>query len=202
MADEGKVPDAQGNPVTPAPATPAEPPKYQPPDEDQINKQAAYYARDFKRGGNAFLKLMDSIEEHAGETIFTKGDAPAAPVSDPAVNDRITNMERENARLRAGLKYGLDENDLSIIDGTPAEIDAKAKYMSERLKAAAPAPATPGAGTPPAPGVVPPVYEAGANATLEQIAASKHITMSPAIARAYGDLQDTLKNRPPYIPGG
>src|SRR5262245_39538221 len=43
----------------------------------------------------------------------------------------------ELARLRAAVKYGLDEDDIEWLGtGTPDEIDASAKRLAERLKAA------------------------------------------------------------------
>lgn len=46
----------------------------------------------------------------------------------------------EAARERAARKYGLSDEDLELLDGTPSDkFDAKAKALSERIKAAAPA---------------------------------------------------------------
>ncbi|AUS31768.1 hypothetical protein C1M55_12055 [Rhodococcus qingshengii] len=46
----------------------------------------------------------------------------------------------EAARERAARKYGLSDEDLDFLEGTPADkFDAKAKALSERIKTAAPA---------------------------------------------------------------
>lgn len=65
-------------------------------------------------------------EKAAKEAADAKADAEAA--------------RAEAARERAARKYGLSDEDLDFLDGTPADkFDAKAKALSERIKAAAPA---------------------------------------------------------------
>lgn len=65
-------------------------------------------------------------EKAAKEAADAKADAEAA--------------RAEAARERAARKYGLSDEDLDFLEGTPADkFDAKAKALSERIKTAAPA---------------------------------------------------------------
>ena len=65
-------------------------------------------------------------EKAAKEAADAKADAEAA--------------RAEAARERAARKYGLSDEDLDFLEGVPADkFDAKAKALSERIKAAAPA---------------------------------------------------------------
>ncbi|MBY6385472.1 hypothetical protein HG717_16355 [Rhodococcus erythropolis] len=71
-------------------------------------------------------KNRTAEEKAAKEAADAKADAEAA--------------RAEAARERAARKYGLSDEDLDFLDGTPADkFDARAKALSERIKAAAPA---------------------------------------------------------------
>ena len=55
----------------------------------------------------------------------------------------------ETARLRAAIKYGLAEDDLDLLgDGTPEQIEARAKRLSERAGGSAPGSSTSSSGRP------------------------------------------------------
>ncbi|MCZ4613313.1 hypothetical protein [Rhodococcus qingshengii] len=71
-------------------------------------------------------KNRTAEEKAAKEAADAKADAEAA--------------RAEAARERAARKYGLSDEDLDFLEGTPADkFDAKAKALSERIKTAAPA---------------------------------------------------------------
>lgn len=71
-------------------------------------------------------KNRTAEEKAAKERDDAKADAEAA--------------RAEAARERAARKYGLSDEDLDFLEGTPADkFDAKAKALSERIKTAAPA---------------------------------------------------------------
>ena len=71
-------------------------------------------------------KNRTAEEKAAKERDDAKADAEAA--------------RAEAARERAARKYGLSDEDLDFLEGVPADkFDAKAKALSERIKAAAPA---------------------------------------------------------------
>lgn len=50
-------------------------------------------------------------------------------------SDRLAALEVDAARSKAALKYGLSLEDAEVLKGTPAEIDADAKYWADKLKA-------------------------------------------------------------------
>ncbi len=71
-------------------------------------------------------KNRTAEEKAAKEAADAKADAEAA--------------RAEAARERAARKYGLSDEDLDFLEGTPADkFDARAKALSERIKTAAPA---------------------------------------------------------------
>jgi hypothetical protein len=71
-------------------------------------------------------KNRTAEEKAAKEAADAKADAEAA--------------RAEAARERAARKYGLSDEDLDFLEGTPADkFDAKAKALSERIKTVAPA---------------------------------------------------------------
>jgi hypothetical protein len=104
-------------------------PTYEPP-PDNIVKQAAYLKRDAEKGGKAVEQLLTELT--AQGLVIEQADGVGS--SDQA--ERIDKMERDNARLKAGIKYELSEDDIAILDGTPDEIDSKGKYMRERIDTA------------------------------------------------------------------
>ena len=99
-------------------------PKYEPP-PDNIKRQAEYLKRDMEKGGKALDQLMGELAKD--------GIVQEAAGDSPELLARLDRQERDNARLRAGIKYQLSEDDIAIIDGSPDEIDRKAKYMRERI---------------------------------------------------------------------
>lgn len=53
---------------------------------------------------------------------------------------RLADAEARSVRSDAARKYSLTDEDLALLDGVPADkFDARAKALSERIKAAAPA---------------------------------------------------------------
>lgn len=55
-------------------------------------------------------------------------------------SDKLAAAERKTALLQAAVDHGLDADALDLLDGIPADqIDAKAKKLAERIKAATPA---------------------------------------------------------------
>ena len=50
-------------------------------------------------------------------------------------SDRLNALEVDLDRSKAALKYGLSPEDAEVLKGTPAEIDADAKYWADKLKA-------------------------------------------------------------------
>ena len=154
MPDDPTTPPPAGDPPvkppekTQEPPKPPETPKYDPPDD--VRKTVEYYKRDVADKGGAKLQgLLDGLHE-AGIDIV-----PGAGGPDPEQAARMDNLERELAKRDAALEFGLTGDDVKILDGTPAEIRAKAEYLSKRVVKDKPGETPPGGKpgeTPPPPG--------------------------------------------------
>ncbi len=108
------APEAQ---PTPQPAIPAE----QPPsrvDYAQLERQAAFVAHNEADAAEAWLT---AFEKHGGKYFAD-------------LNKRMSELERDAARSKAIVRYGLTEADGELIDGaTPEEIYKRAEKLAARL---------------------------------------------------------------------
>ena len=96
------------------------------PDADQKKLQAAHdMAQAEARKAN---KLVADQQARIKE-LETKAEG------DKTDTDRLAALEVDLARSKAALKYGLSPEDAEVLKGTPAEIDADAKYWADKLKA-------------------------------------------------------------------
>lgn len=126
--------DPPADPVDPA-DPPADPPQdpADPPADVDWKKESRKHEAEAKKNRAAAAELekikaskRTAEEKAAKEAADAKADAEAA--------------RAEAARERAARKYGLSDEDLDFLEGTPADkFDAKAKALSERIKTAAPA---------------------------------------------------------------
>lgn len=126
--------DPPADPVDPA-DPPADPPQdpADPPADVDWKKESRKHEAEAKKNRAAAAELekikaskRSAEEKAAKEAADAKADAEAA--------------RAEAARERAARKYGLSDEDLDFLEGVPADkFDAKAKALSERIKAAAPA---------------------------------------------------------------
>ena len=125
------LPPTQSIPQTRRPIRPQDP--ADPPADVDWKKESRKHEAEAKKNRAAAAELekikaskRTAEEKAAKEAADAKADAEAA--------------RAEAARERAARKYGLSDEDLDFLEGVPADkFDAKAKALSERIKAAAPA---------------------------------------------------------------
>lgn len=103
----------------------AAPPTYEPKDPNKVNAQADFYAKN----PNDLYALLKKVEEKSGIKIIEEPDT-----TKPDTEARVARLEIENAKLKAATKYKLSEDDVAILDGSPEQIEAKAKYLAERIE--------------------------------------------------------------------
>ena len=122
---------------TPAEPKPPEPPKYAPPPGDMsiIDKQVEYYKRNAASGGKDLDELISKL---ASAGVLDTGDP--APSSN---NTDVAELRIEIAKERAARRFGLNDEDIKMLKGTPDEILAGAEYLSKRISATPPADANP-----------------------------------------------------------
>lgn len=93
---------------------------------ERLNRERSKFADypDLKAKASQFDQLTESQKTEAQK----QADALKA------TETRATAAEAELARAKAALKYKLEDEDLELLgSGTPEEIDARAKRLSERL---------------------------------------------------------------------
>lgn len=77
-------------------------------------------------------KANKLVTDQAARIKELEAKADETPKED---TERLAALEVEAARSKAALKYGLSIDDAAVLKGTPAEIDADAKYWADKLKA-------------------------------------------------------------------
>lgn len=127
-----------GDPVDP-PADPADPPADPPKDPADPPAEVDWKkeARKHEARAKENAKAAEELEKIRAKN--RTAEEKAAKERDDA-NARAEAAEARAARADAARKYSLSDEDLELLDGVPADqFDAKAKKLSERIKAAAPA---------------------------------------------------------------
>ena len=117
------APEGPADPPTPDPPE-VKPDPVQLPDDHPVVKSLAAVRAELKEAQGK-LKQAEDAE---------KDDLTRATESAASEKERADNAEAELARLRAAVKHGLSEDDLDLLGaGTPDEIEARAKRLSERI---------------------------------------------------------------------
>lgn len=149
-----------GSPIWPAmgaeddPADPVDPPADPADGDDEKLSAGGIKALKAERAAkDAAEKRAAAAEAKVAEAERAKlGERERAEAERDEARKERDEARAEAARLKVGAKYGLSAEDLDDLStaGTPEDFDARAKRLSERLKAAGTG-TKPGGGLPPAP---------------------------------------------------